>query len=773
LLDTHQNRLMDVAVPSRLQNLRTLRNANLDMAFSMSFITLTTGAFMVGFIQLLGGGDLWIGVLSAIPSLTGLLQIPGAIWGRSFSSYKKFVTLGGLLWRLLYIPIVALPLLPWPNEVRLTLLAILVTIASCCVTVVNPIYSDWLAEMIPSNSRGWYFSRRNAIGAVIGAVAGILGAWFLDAIRTSNPNAGFAGVFGLGCLFAGVSFVFYLRMVDLPRANPIRQNLKQGILAVGAPFGDRAFRSVLLFVAIAVLGQTFAGNLFAAFARESLKLDFRVIQGMAVTMAVGMVASAPLWGFFADKFGNKPLLSLGCFLLALNGIPWILCRPDAPLFNAVLLLSTHVLMGVTWSMISMAQFNIVLATAKPEDRANYIGAGMTVTAVIGGIAPLLGAALMAILRNGMPVEMAYKTIFAITMGIRAVSALFLIPVHEPGASGFRTTIQQLRNVTPGRLRAMREITNSGSVDRREAAIESVGRQSIGLAADEILKALHDPLPRVRRQAAATLARLRDPRAVDELVHQIEEHPDLIEEEMIEALGELGDPRACPALARLLQSPRSLLRRAAARSLGRIGAKEPALIQAASNPSDPDLRRAALQAIRLSDDRDGVPAVIAALADPHPSVRIAAAEAIVEFRIAEAAPAVRNSLEHFRDEANSELAYTLGVIGTKSDADAIADEAERSVSIITRRRCLLGLAHIWQVEQFAYRLLLTEGIARDTRLIELTRKLKNRNELLEAYSRGDERAAVRICKQVCPDLDHFPERSIDELCLVAISVAARH
>jgi hypothetical protein len=39
---------MRAGEPSRIDNLRTLRNANLDMAFSTSFLTLTTGAFLVG-----------------------------------------------------------------------------------------------------------------------------------------------------------------------------------------------------------------------------------------------------------------------------------------------------------------------------------------------------------------------------------------------------------------------------------------------------------------------------------------------------------------------------------------------------------------------------------------------------------------------------------------------------------------------------------------------------------------------------------------------------
>jgi non-heme chloroperoxidase len=55
--------------PNRLEILQSLRVANIDVAFATAFATLVTGAFLVGFIQSLGGKDLWIGLISAVPPL--------------------------------------------------------------------------------------------------------------------------------------------------------------------------------------------------------------------------------------------------------------------------------------------------------------------------------------------------------------------------------------------------------------------------------------------------------------------------------------------------------------------------------------------------------------------------------------------------------------------------------------------------------------------------------------------------------------------------------
>ena len=709
---------------NRLDNLRTLRLANADGSLATAFGTLVTGAFLVGFVQRLGGSDLWIGILTAIPNLVGILQIAGAIWGRSFPSYKRYVLPGGLMWRLMYIPLVFLPFLPIPNAAKLTLLTTCVLVASACSMMVNPIYNDWLAEMVPSNSIGFYFSRRNAILTAVGASVAIVGAFVLDQIRSKgNPDMAFSVIYASGIFFATLSFFFFNKMQDIPRVNPVKQSLREGIQAIGAPFGDKRFRGVLLFLGMATVGQTFAGNFYFAYGRETLSLSFVVLVGASTVQAIGQVISAKFWGFLSDKYGNKPALILAGLGLALCPIPWVLCMPGRTTFNESLLLTTHFFMGIVWSGINICQFNILLTTADSKDRANYIGSGMTVTAIMGGISPLLGAVLMAALRSHEAAESAYKTVFIVGALMRIVTVFVLLRVHEEGASGVQTTWRDLRSITPRGFLAMRDLSRTADATIREQAIETVGAAGTSLASDEIIKALHDPLPRVRRQAASALARLRDARAASELIHQIEDHPDLLEEETIWALGVIGDPAAIPGLIKTLESPRPLLRRAAANALGRLGRAgiaevTEALNRAAADPNDPDLRRAALQALRLLESNDSDVVICSALHDPLPSVRIAAAEAVAELKVADAATHLRETVGQYRDEASSECAYALGVVGGLSDLPLILSEAATCDSIITRRRCLLGVACLLGVEQEAYRLLLRDGMDRDTALVEI-------------------------------------------------------
>ncbi|BBO22888.1 MAG: MFS transporter [Fimbriimonadaceae bacterium] len=769
--------------PNRLQTLRTLRFATLDAAFATAFATLVTGAFLVGFVRYLGGSDAWVNLLVALPSMLGVLQIPGAIWGRGVESYKRFVLPGALIWRLLYLPLVALPLLPLPDTWRLTFLAVCVSLAGAAVLLVNPIYNDWLAELVPPSSRGWYFGRRQMIATAVGALAGTLMGLVLDAFeRSGNEALGYSVVFGVGWVCAVASFTMFLFMRDLTRERPIRMPLKRAIVSFVGPLKDHGFRPVLGFLAVFVIGQVFPGNLFSAFALESLKMPFTVIQFAAATHALGSIALTPFWGYLADRYGNRPVLALLSIGLAFSPLMWLFCFPGRDVANAAILISGHVFSGAVWGGVALCQLNLLFATAKTEDRATYIGVGLALQAIVGGLAPLAGAATMEILRGVLAAPDAYKVVFSVTMGLRFTSVFFLLPVREAGSLRLREAFRQLKQVNPAGFRAVKRLARSTDPSRRGDAIRSAAKSRFTLAVDEIAKSLHDPSPSVRREAALALATMGTERAVVELVHQLTEHQDLVEEETIEALGQIGDPRALESLVLHLQNPRSNLRRAAAKALGKLGCKEAEqpLISAASDPNDADLRRSSLQALRVLGSTAAIDVVAEALRDPYPSLRIAAAEAVAEIGFRELASVLRETLGRHGDEAESEMAYALGAVGDEGDIPRILGIAAQCRSVITRRRCLLGVARIVGVESTAYRLFMTEGFERDAALLSMAssggRRDPSVRAALDHFSSGDEKGALRLllrrpqCKVLKPLLDYEVEESF--LVAYPLAVEAR-
>jgi len=568
-------------------------------------------------------------------------------------------------------------------------------------------------------------------------------------------------------------------MHDTHRPAVAKENFRQALTAMSEPVKDKNFRRVLIFLGIFILGQQFAGNLYTAFALESLKLPFSVLQLTAVFQAIGMVVTAPFLGFLTDKYGNKPVLTIVGFGLTLTPIMWMFCYPNQTVHNAAILLPIYVVVGLIWAGVNLAQFNLLLATAKPEQRASYLGISLALVSVVGFVAPILGAYTLTFFRAITPdATLAYKMLFGVNMAIRFAAVFFILPIVEVGSLKLRKTLTDLARVTPKGVRAMRKLARSSDVSSREAAIEGVASNRVSMATDELVRALHDPSPRIRRQAALALAELNDPTASSALVHQLVEHPDLIEEETVEAIGVLGGAECVEPLTRLLRDPRSVVRRAAAKALGQIGDASAvyALIEAAGQQEDSVVRRASLQALRTLGAQEAEPIFREAVFDYRPSIRIAAAEGIAELHFEGCAPALQDSIQQYADEATSEVAYALGCVGTDRDIPLILSVASQCRSIITRRRSVLGVAHLLKVERDVYKIMLLEGLGKDTALLAqvgpIMKRSKRFRAAVAAYSSGDEAAALNTLAHTAKDpiLSILAATPVEESFLVAIFYA---
>ncbi len=767
-----------MSAPGRLDALRTLRVANLDVAFATAFVTLFSGPLLVGFIQMLSQGDkttqdFWVGLSGAVPALMGLVQVPGAILGRASASFKRYVARGGLWWRLLFLPLVLLPLLPLGNNLKLLILIVCLGSAAFSQNLVNPIYNEWIGKIVPERNRGWYFSQRTLIATITGMVVGLIGAALLDYFKgTPGEPLGFTLTFGLGWACGMLSMYYFMLMGDTARESTTPVSWSGLSDVVKEPFADKNFRYVLLFVAVFMFSQGFAGNLFAAFALESLKMDFKLLQMTAVAAAAGTVMTVKMWGFLTDRYGNKPVLAILAIGVTFTPLLWVFCSPQTPTWNAVLLIGGHVFNGVLWSGVGIAQMNLYLATSPDAKRASYLAAALTISALALAVSPLAGSFMLHSLRAVTDPVTAYKAVFLVVVLVRVFAVVSLAPIREIGAVSFRVALRQLSKIRPAGYMALRTMRRTTDAGLKREAIRGAGVAQIPLATEDLVLALGDPVPRVRREAATALGRIGTPDAAEALVKHALLNPETVEEETLEAMSDTGSSLCVPVLAGFLTDPSAMIRRAAAKGLGKIGdpAAEAALTRAAKEPGDPDLRRAAIQALRLlgvrAEDVYGE-----ALVDQHVSIRVAAAEAVAELEISELADSVRHTIEWFSDDGSAEAAYALGAIGDFSDVQTVMQAAQASVSTAQRRRCLLGAARLYGVEAELYRMFSLDEVSRDTAILQFMRGHHKRDTALakamKAYGQDRESEAVRVLGEAEDSIGALVGYDVPESFLLAL------
>jgi HEAT repeat protein len=741
-----------VASTDRLDDLRALRTANLDLAFATAFASLVGGNFQQAFALELGATPRLLALIAALPAIIGVLQIPGSVIGERYLSYKTFVAIGGFLWRFAWLPVVFLPLAP-AYLPRLQILIACIVISAASVFFVQATYNAWLSFLVPESHRGWYFSRRIALGTVVSVVIGLPASIALDWMEKQQDfTVGLSLIFGAGVLFGFISFALYMRMPNTKREATSQLTLRESMILLGKPLKDKRFNNLLIFLVVFVFAQTFAAPFFFPYGRQVLKLDFLQFQIFAAFHAAATLLSAPMWGYFSDKYGNKPVLFVSGALLCLGPFSWAICNPSYGIWNFVILAIGHATAGFSWTGVAVGQGNIILANTAPELRAQAIGLSQAVIAAVGFFSQMAGGEFMQRTIGIMSDEKRYGMLFIANGALRLVAVLLLFIVRDETSTSIRGFLRQIAAVRPKGVLAMRKLSSADSVRAKERAIRALGEAGMSMAETELSHLLMDPSPRIRREAAEALRAIGGQEAVAALARLIERHPHLAEEEMIEAMAAIGHESAVPSLITLLENPSSALRRASAKALGKLRSPRAlgALIAAAANPEDKELRRASIQALRLIGDPICEPVIAQGLQDPYPSVRVAAAEACAELELRDCAPILREGLLGEVDDTCAEFAYALACVGDGGDAETILIAAAKLSSSVARRRCLLATAKLFKVEAGLYRLLMADSVTRDQALIEITKSVSGFRRALVLYHRGDEHAALAHLSSKLPN-----------------------
>ena len=749
----------------RLQLRRALRLWAWEGSVATVQITLTQGAFQTGFALYLGCSDLVIGVLAAIPAFAGLLQLVSSYFAQRGGSPKRIIGWYSLIARALWVPMLLIPFaLPRPLWVGTFL--ILTLLSSAFANISQPIWTALMSDIVPADTRGRYFGQRNMYAGMVNMVVSVVGGGYLDAATKGHahgdPRVAFAAIFGLATVFAFGSFSLALSSPEAPR-TPSSGDGGGGALAFyAAPFADRNFLRFMLYLAVLTLAQTIAGNFFLVYQIKSLALGYTMIQLLGAVASLTGLMTMPLWGYLADKYGNKPVLMISIGLVLLPPFQWLLTYPDGipglwthdvhghllvsySKLNIVLL---NFISGAGWAGVGLTQFNLMLQAAPPERRTVYVSAISAVAGVAGGVGPLLGGAILTALApihfptTGL-IRSNYHVLFVLSSLLRFLSLLMLRPLEEAGSRGARYVLGQLKATKPvGTMTNLRRLSKGDSAQARQQAVENLARLKTPVVVEELVKALDDVALPVREQAAV-------------------------------ALGEIGDARATGPLVRKLTDPASGITPVAATALGKIGDKAalPSLA-AAAQLGPPSRQMAALEALGRLPDPRVVDVLLGLIEDPDSGVRTAALRALAEREEPRSAAALAARFAKERDPAAlAVLADALGRVGEPPIACDLIDAMDRTVSPTVRREILNAVGSLLGGRDAFYPYLALDSYARDETvskiLVNVQRRYRARaaqsapgavrvaaraRQAMAAYVRGDLTVCLRRLADLCRLLD---------------------
>ena len=374
---------------------RNLRNLYLDTIW-FGLLSGLTSTYVAVFALRLGATTSQIGWLTALPALVNIVWlIPAARLIERQRRPMPIIVATGVLQRLGYLAMVAVPFLPTGQIPALIILGTLVAVPAA---VINTAIIALIPELVRPERRGSAISVRWLLMAAAETAAALIGGQLLGLMPVP---LNYQVVIGAGTLLSLLS-VRYLRRIRV-RDTALRSTASFAVARPAVPKGKRG-RPSLRHTVTGVLAQrgfvrfTAAAFVFywGIYLPAALWSILRVRELGASDGWIGLIAtvnSASIivgylyWGKVGARRGNRWLLSvtgpgvaLYAFLTALvPSIEWMI--------------PTSILGGVAWAGCNLALFNIMLAVCPSDRRPTYIALHTSLINVTAFAGPLLGAAL--------------------------------------------------------------------------------------------------------------------------------------------------------------------------------------------------------------------------------------------------------------------------------------------------------------------------------------------------------------------------------------------
>lgn len=532
-------------------------------------------AVFTGYALHLGADASYIALFTSVAYLLAAAQLVVPALGRRLRHHKRYIVSVGMVEILFRSTPPLVPLLFAP-DLQLEALLGLVGLGLLCGYSLSPFYTTWVANAVPENIRARFTSRQTIISTLVAMVAGFAVGRFIDSCDASDKQTGFNVVFAVGAVFGWLGYVALSRAPYAVGEGEDVEESSDGPGSLLEPFRDRNFLRAVVFFGLWTFADGVSGPLYSVFMLEHLDISYTTISVFNAVYMVTSIAGYRLWASLVDRFGSKPVLQILMVPAALLPLVWVWNAPGAYYLVPVALFLSGILLSGILVAVTPLLYGLVPTGAK---RPYYLASWSATVNLMGAMGPLVGGVLARVLQNvSFQVE---------GFGIGNLQIVFLFsavarvaPVVLLGVVSDRSSISSrhlLSHLFRGNLLSYTfntAVYNMASrEDRRARAALALGRSGSPLAIQQLIQALADASPVVRRSAARALGETGSPEATESLVRELLDGASDIRSEAAEALGRLGDHGSIDPLIEALDDEDPRVRISAIRGLSEIGGSE--------------------------------------------------------------------------------------------------------------------------------------------------------------------------------------------------------
>ncbi len=591
---------------SDLTNLEKIRRLPWQLAgnaFNTVFwVTAAAGSVFVLFLSELGLDKARIGFLLSLLPFCGLSAIFTAPYVARFGYKRIFLMFFGLrkvfTASLLFTPLIVKG---FGADAAFVWVGCCIFGFAVCRAISETAIFPWMQEVIPDNIRGKFSSYTSTINQLISVITIMVSGYIIGFYDGVNKyiyimSAGVAfGIVAIWC------FSFVPGGASVAYAAPKGARLKEMI----TPLKDGNFRNYMAGVALVTIGICSVAVFIPLYMKEQVGLTSQYVVWLDIGMYSGALLSSFMWGWTSDRFGSKPVMLSGPYLmLPLPLLCFIIPRNTAAASQVAVLITF--LLGVANTAWGIGLGRYLYVNAVPRAKKTvymaifYAGAGLA-----GGTAPLLAG---QILKFASKIDFKfflftvdqYTPLFVFSTAFLIAGIVYVSKIRADGALPMKRFVGMFVQGNP--LMAVGSLIRyykSSEEEVRVSITNRLGYANSPLSNHELAEALNDPSFNVRYEAIIAIANSRPaPELVDALILVLGGNEPDLSLNAAWALGRIGDDTAKYALRETLLSDYPLLRARSARALATLGDKAsiPVFIEHFRTEDDPGLQIAFAQSI---------------------------------------------------------------------------------------------------------------------------------------------------------------------------------
>ena len=370
---------------------------------------------------------LQVGLLATLPPLLGaVMQWASALAMDGFRSRRAFIMKGATAQSLLWIPISLIPFVLGSGDLSIWALIGLVTLYHAANGAMVPVWNSLIGDLVPAEIRGRFFGNRNRLTGMSTFLFLLIAGGILHVFAEANiPATGFLIIF-LVAFLARLNSARWLARYDDPQFKLLPEQVftfRQFIRR--SPHSN--FAKFVFFVAAINFGVSFCGPYFALYMLRDLHLSYLEFTSVTGAAIISQFLTFRYWGGLSDRFGNKKILNLCGWGVAIIPVLWLF---DAHIAYLIII-QTYA--GFVWAGFSLAAANFIFDAVTPPKRARCVAYQGLVNGVFVFLGSLAGGFVAGRLPHSIslgpwtwtPVS-ALPMIFFIASLIRIVaSGLFL------------------------------------------------------------------------------------------------------------------------------------------------------------------------------------------------------------------------------------------------------------------------------------------------------------------------------------------------------------